>query len=185
MYISPSIPLHFSLHLLLFRLRSIALWSTTKKKAIFTHALAHGFDSHTSATGAIRNPRWITSLAALPYSDLFASGSWDGTIRLWRVDSSLRSFEPLRTIDAVGFVNSLQIVRPELSSSGKGNGDGKKERDVLVVAGMGQEPKFGRWLTLKDGVRNQAVVFSLMKDTLEVGVNDGEVDMGVEGGEQS
>jgi ribosomal RNA-processing protein 9 len=55
--------------------RSICLWTTQRKKPIFTHAVAHGFTETISETeGVIRTPRWITSLGTLRYSDLFASG---------------------------------------------------------------------------------------------------------------
>jgi hypothetical protein len=56
--------------------RSICLWTTQRKKAIFTHAVAHGFNETVSETeGLIRTPRWITALGTLRYSDLFASGT--------------------------------------------------------------------------------------------------------------
>jgi ribosomal RNA-processing protein 9 len=56
-------------------LRSICLWTTQRKKPIFTQAVAHGFTETISETeGLIRTPRWITTLGALRYSDLFASG---------------------------------------------------------------------------------------------------------------
>lgn len=45
--------------------RSLSLWHTGKKKPIFTQAFAHGIDE---------TPRWITSIAHLRGSDLFASG---------------------------------------------------------------------------------------------------------------
>lgn len=96
-------------------------------------------------------------------TDNFIVGSWDGHIRLWRVDPSLKSFAPLRTVDALGFINSLQIIRPPLQDSEKRDGK-RPERDVLVVAAIGQEPKFGRWMTIKGGVRNGALVFSLTRD---------------------
>ncbi len=55
--------------------RSICLWTTTKKKPIFTQALAHGFNETLSESeGVIRTPRWVTALASLRYSDLFVSG---------------------------------------------------------------------------------------------------------------
>jgi ribosomal RNA-processing protein 9 len=58
---------------------SISLWSTQKKKPIFTHPLAHGLNevqSSSAEEGVVRTPRWITSLASLRYSDLFASGTF-------------------------------------------------------------------------------------------------------------
>lgn len=55
--------------------RSIALWSITKKKPIFTYTTAHGLDEMESSTeGKLQRPRWIVSLACLRYGDLFASG---------------------------------------------------------------------------------------------------------------
>lgn len=55
--------------------RSICLWSTNKKKPIFTFTLAHGLEEIESSTeGTLRRPRWVTSLAALRYGDVFASG---------------------------------------------------------------------------------------------------------------
>lgn len=55
--------------------RSICLWTTQRKKPIFTQAVAHGFTETVSETeGLIRTPRWITALGTLRYADLFASG---------------------------------------------------------------------------------------------------------------
>ncbi|CAD6901644.1 unnamed protein product [Tilletia controversa] len=92
----------------------LALWSSTKKKPIFTYAIAHGLqETATETEGTIATPRWITSLSCLPYGDVFASGSWDGHVRLWALDRQLRSFAPLPfTIEAPGFVNSLQLLTP-------------------------------------------------------------------------
>lgn len=57
--------------------RSISLWSTGKKKPVFTYPLAHGVHIHESETeGQVKVPRWVTSLACLRYSDLFASGGF-------------------------------------------------------------------------------------------------------------
>lgn len=57
--------------------RSICLWTTQKKKPVFTHALAHGIDEsqvETEDVNIVRKPRWVTALGCLRYSDLFASG---------------------------------------------------------------------------------------------------------------
>lgn len=187
---------------------SISLWSTTKKKPLFSHPEAHGVHEHISETdGTTRNPRWITSIAAVPYSDLFASGtcilvlrapfvvssslttslrigSWDGSIRLWKLDSSLRSFTPLRTLPAPGVVNSLQLLRtppgtagsfswvaPNTTTSLNGNntleeGKASRKQDILLVVGMGTEPRLGRWMSIKEeGARNGALVFALTRTT--------------------
>jgi hypothetical protein len=52
---------------------SISLWNTGKKKPIFTLPLAHGIVDLTEDS-EIKGARWITSLAALRGTDLFASG---------------------------------------------------------------------------------------------------------------
>ena len=128
---------------------SISLWTTGKKKPIFTHPLAHGVEiTHSATEGAIRKARWITSLAVLPYGDVFASGSWEGHIRIWALDPNLKSFARLFSIPAVGIVNSLQIVQ-------KGDDD-----KPLVVAALGQEPRFGRWQRIKE-CKNVALVAAL------------------------
>lgn len=53
--------------------RSISLWHTGKKKPIFTLPLAHGIDDLTEDAN-LKGARWITSLASLRGTDLFASG---------------------------------------------------------------------------------------------------------------
>ncbi len=104
---------------------SISLWATNKKKPIFTRLLAHGYESFEGrdADGnvdrSLPHARWITSLACLPFGDIFASGSWDGHVRLWALERGLRSFRPLYTIPAVGFVNCLRLVSPPILSAKK------------------------------------------------------------------
>jgi len=39
--------------------------------------------------------RWITAVAAMPYTDLVASGSSDGFLRLWRVSQDWKSMSPV------------------------------------------------------------------------------------------
>ncbi|EOR01383.1 hypothetical protein J056_004169 [Wallemia ichthyophaga EXF-994] len=126
----------------------ISLWNIGKKKAIYTSYLAHGVHHHHSETeGVIKQPRGITALAAFPYSDLFASGSSDGYIRLWRIDANLKAFSKLAEIDAKGFVNSIQLVQEE------------QEKDQLVlVAATAQEPRMGRWEKLPSSAAKNAIV---------------------------
>lgn len=62
--------------------------------------------------GKIGTARWITAVACLPYGDTFATGSWDGTVRVWALARDLKSFKLLLTIPAKGFVNSLQLIVP-------------------------------------------------------------------------
>ncbi|PWN49615.1 WD40 repeat-like protein [Violaceomyces palustris] len=202
---------------------SISLWNLGKKKPVYTRAAVHGMEEHVSESeGTILTPRWITSLACLPYGDVFASGSWDGSVRLWSLDPRLRSFHPLLEIPAVGFVNSLQLISPPASTAfvdehgatqssaiqphawkrqnglhptndagvdhvASSNGivpDGQaglvreeEEGDMaqqhsatvrgskeavppILVVGLGQEPRVGRWSKIKEA-RNGALVVPL------------------------
>ncbi|GAA5872854.1 hypothetical protein JCM8547_005719 [Rhodosporidiobolus lusitaniae] len=149
---------------------SICLWTITKKKPVFTQSLAHGINEHASETeGIIGTPRYITALSTLPYSDVFASGSWDGHIRLWKIDDRIRSFSALTTIAAPGFVNSLQLTAPALSEQAAvtmdarlppGQARRKKEQEdeerqkrgkaLMVVAATSKEPRLGRWMRFKE-----------------------------------
>ncbi|KAI0640423.1 WD40-repeat-containing domain protein [Trametes meyenii] len=161
---------------------SISLWSTQKKKPIFTQAVAHGMDlaqEETEDMAVVRKPRWITALASLRYSDLFASGSWDGEVRLWKLDPKLKGFSLVGTVAALGVVNSLQFLTPPQDFSGaapwtsrpgisredpgpSGNHAKKSGSPVLLVAGVGQETRLGRWVQRKgEGHVNGAVVFAL------------------------
>jgi ribosomal RNA-processing protein 9 len=186
--------------------RSICLWTTQKKKPIFTQALAHGFNQVFSETeGLIETPRWVTAIASLRYSDLLASGttlrshiivssllthvsrfvgSWEGHIRLWKLDSKLKSFSLIGTVPAPGFVNSLQLISTpkdvfpsaswaslnkdsESSLIQRISTSASKVNTVLLVAGMGQEHRLGRWMKLNgDGVVNGTIVVALHPRTL-------------------
>ncbi|OWZ28388.1 ribosomal RNA-processing protein 9 [Cryptococcus neoformans AD2-60a] len=132
---------------------SLLLWHTGKKKPIFTQAFAHGFTPIT-AENPISTPCWITSIAALRGTNLFASGSWDGQIRLWALNQELKSFSYVDVeIPAKGFVNSLQlsslpyetISHASLPESGEKEST-KAKSEILLVAAVGQEPRLGRWM---------------------------------------
>ncbi|CAE6461084.1 unnamed protein product [Rhizoctonia solani] len=172
---------------------SICLWFTSKKKPVFTQSLAHGMHEHVSESeGTIATPRWITALGAVRYGDLFASGSWDGMIRLWKLDIKARSFSALAEIRAPGFINSLQLVLPPRDTAlthtwgvtsdptPTTNGDteivpklppGRTRDEVLLVAAVAQEPRLGRWLRLHgNGEKNSALVVALPRGDLALGV---------------
>ena len=61
----------------------IGLWMTDKKKAVSNFEFAHG-KSHGSVG------RSISSITSLKGSDIAASGSNDGSIKLWKVRKDLR-----------------------------------------------------------------------------------------------
>ncbi|KAJ6605078.1 WD40-repeat-containing domain protein [Mycena sp. CBHHK59/15] len=154
---------------------SLCLWSTQKKKPIFTQALSHGFNEAESSTeGVIQTPRWVTAVASLRYSDLIASGSWEGDIRIWKLDAKLKSFALVGTVPAPGVVNSLQFLSPpkeffaeaEWAQPRESTAKRKIGGGALLVAGLGQEHRLGRWLSLKEGVVNGAIVVAFSPRTL-------------------
>lgn len=139
---------------------SVQFWRSTKKKPVFSARDAHGMKITFSSTdngnttagnnnveedgdilrkdeqrgaGSVGGAAatWVGSVAVCRGSDIAASGAADGVVRLWKIpDASGRVLMPLGGLPVRGFVNSLQIGR-----SGK-----------LLVAGVGQEPRMGRWL---------------------------------------
>lgn len=98
---------------------SISLWVIHKKKPIHTISLAHGLDpalalDETSAevnpdpTKAPQpQPRWITALATIPYSDVILSGSWDGHLRAWKVSDDRKKIEVLGVVGAAGLPHGV------------------------------------------------------------------------------
>ena len=104
----------------------------------FFFRLAHGIDE-TNLT-----PRWISSLAVLPCSDLIATGSHDGFVKLWKIDAKSKKIEPVKEIPIQGFVNDLKF-----SSDGQ-----------FLIACLGQEHRLGRWWRIKEA-KNQLMYISL------------------------
>ena len=100
---------------------SICYWKDHKKTPISTVTQAHGLDGG--------NSRWIAGLAAVKASNLFASGSNDGFVRLWSVQND--HIESLAEIPMEGFINSLALT------------------PRMVVAGCSREPRLGRWMNMK------------------------------------
>jgi ribosomal RNA-processing protein 9 len=88
---------------------------------------------------------WITALHALPYSNLFASGSGDGYIRIWKLSEEKRSFVLKTTIPVDGIVNELHFFA--------------REGNVQLVAAIGREQRSGRWFKVK--CKNRIQVFDL------------------------
>ncbi|CAG8480050.1 3418_t:CDS:2 [Acaulospora morrowiae] len=116
---------------------SICLWNTNVKKPVFVKQLSHGLqDFESESEGSIKSPCWITALATVRFSDLFASGSWDGNIRLWKLTENMRSFTLLTEISMIGFVNTLQFMT-------------SMDNKTYLLAGIGQEHKLGRWKRIK------------------------------------
>lgn len=165
---------------------ALSLWSTHKKKPLFTLPLAHGRDPPIPAEEMSADvdaaehregpklPRWVSALATIPFADLILSASWDGWIRCWRIGPEKR------TIEAVGVVGRIPLV--EVNGNGVENTINKAEEKSLVrgivndlsifergdkgkdgfcvVAAVGKEHRLARWTTFKDG-RNGAVIFEV------------------------
>jgi WD40 repeat protein len=62
---------------------------------------------------AVKEPRWICAVAALPYTDLVASGSSDGFLRLWRVSQDWKKLDQVQQIQMVNFL--YFIVETEMN----------------------------------------------------------------------
>eukprot|EP01104_Vermistella_antarctica_P013138 TRINITY_DN3934_c0_g1_i2.p1 TRINITY_DN3934_c0_g1~~TRINITY_DN3934_c0_g1_i2.p1 ORF type:complete len:601 (+),score=116.18 TRINITY_DN3934_c0_g1_i2:219-1805(+) len=126
----------------------VSLWSNNKKKPIFVRQRAHG---STLAPEGVRDtvppsPRWISSVAACSHTDLVASGSNDGMLRLWEV----------RPGGAVGQKNTCLMPALEIPMPGYVNGLAFSKEGRFLVAGVGQEHRLGRWERIpkvKNGIR--------------------------------
>lgn len=134
---------------------NVCLWSTSKKKPIFTVRQAHGMQPKEAAHMASaeadiytaeaqvpeQQPYWITSIAAVPFSDLFFTGSWNGVIKVWKIDEELRKFECIGDLPrAAGVITRIAV-------------DDDAEEEVRVFASLSKEPRLGRWLkTGKNGI---------------------------------
>lgn len=86
--------------------------------------------------------QWISAVTTMPYTDLIASGACDGTVKLWRVDEHKKKLVAVASIPCTGFVNALRF-----------------SSDVLL-AGVGQEHRLGRW-SVDRSVRNGLCVLPL------------------------
>lgn len=117
---------------------ALCLWSPLKKRPAAKVAAAHGLAAARGGSPRSSDPvrGWIGAVAASRGGDLVASGAGDGSVRLWAArgvggggSSSQRSLEALGSIPAPGFVNGLAVSR-----------DAR-----VLVAGVGPEPRLGRW----------------------------------------
>uniref|UniRef100_A0AAF5Q5Y8 WD_REPEATS_REGION domain-containing protein n=1 Tax=Wuchereria bancrofti TaxID=6293 RepID=A0AAF5Q5Y8_WUCBA len=122
---------------------SLSIWSTFKKKPVCTEVEAHG-------RGADNQANWIVSVAARRYTDLIASGSCDGFVRLWKVADDYKSITNILSYERSGFINQLRF-----------SDDGEE-----VACAVGQEHKFGRWWKIAEA-KNVITVFSLTYDPKE------------------
>nr|BAK03709.1 predicted protein [Hordeum vulgare subsp. vulgare] len=134
---------------------SLELWSVMRKKP--THIIKNAHPALTPSSldsadeklpkeNGICKPEslssahsWVSAVAARKGSDLAASGAANGVVRLWTIQPDSKGMQPLFDLPLDGFVNSLAIAK-----SGR-----------FIVAGVGREPRLGKWgrvATAKNGV---------------------------------
>ncbi|KAL5516540.1 hypothetical protein EMCRGX_G001900 [Ephydatia muelleri] len=126
---------------------TLALWSIVKKKPLVT---VHHVERGGNPPDHELPPPWVTAVAALPNTDLIASGASDGHVRLWKCGDAFRSLEPCFSVPLPGVINALAFSR-----SGS-----------YLVAAVAQEHRFGRWWKVK-GVRNGVAIISLPRQCAE------------------
>ncbi|KAJ6740989.1 U3 SMALL NUCLEOLAR RNA INTERACTING PROTEIN 2 [Salix purpurea] len=117
---------------------NIALWGVQKKKPVYIVKNAHALLTDVNSGELKDNGRnysghiaasWVSSVGACRGSDLAASGAGNGSVHLWTIEGAGKGIQPLHDLPLIGFVNSLAFAK-----SGK-----------FLVAGVGQEPRLGRW----------------------------------------
>ncbi|KIN03871.1 hypothetical protein OIDMADRAFT_117081 [Oidiodendron maius Zn] len=166
---------------------SLSLWTMHKKKPIFTLPLAHGLDppllpeevsadaQPDASSVPDPQPRWITALTTIPYSDVILSGSWDGHVRAWKLSNDKKKIEALGAIGSAnptlpvsnGHINGIHASAEEPHHIVKGvindisvfeRGDRGKD-GVCVVAAVAKEHRLGRWKKVQG--KNGGVVFEI------------------------
>ncbi|XP_058790243.1 U3 small nucleolar RNA-interacting protein 2 isoform X2 [Phymastichus coffea] len=122
----------------------LCIWGALKKKPLCCILEAHGKDEENGL------PMWISSVTALLNTDLVASGSRNGIIKLWKCGESFKSIHPLFEIKIIGFINSLAFTS-----------DGN-----FLIAGVGQEHRLGRWWRIPEA-KNSVVIIPLIQSTTD------------------
>lgn len=141
---------------------NISLWSLAKKKPVFIQRIAHGtapLPESTKISGErdeelrqrqldekrLSHPYWITAIYAIPYSNIFISGSWNGSLKVWKIAENLREFELIGDLsNCKGVVTKIQAVE-----------SGKHGKETFrVLASVSKEHRLGRWISKVPGARN-------------------------------
>ena len=199
---------------------SISLWNINKKKAVHVYPLAHGMDpplplDEVSAevdppeeARTKPQPRWITALRAIPYSDTFVSGSWDGYLRVWKISADKRRIEAVGCIGSTDLSVEKLLKQEELDSAALSNETlnamidgsekhsrihgiindlaiadrGERAKDgVVVVAAVGKESRLGRWREMKDAT-NCVTLFDIPRKILDGETSSDTLDVLPNGG---
>ncbi|KAI1115860.1 WD40 repeat-like protein [Nemania sp. NC0429] len=133
----------------------ISLWTLSKKKPLDTIVRAHGLEDplpYSEATAEKKpspkaipppQPRGITSLRALPYSDLILSGSTDGFIRVWKFEEKEKKLEsigilgqPSKEIAVNGFVDEVSGDAMDLGDEDEAHGASVAPTEPYRIKGV-------------------------------------------------
>ena len=191
---------------------SLSLWNVNKKKAVHTLHLAHGLDPPIPIDQASaelepdesldergrggKQPRWITALEAIPFSDVLVTGSWDGYVRAWKISNDKRRIEPLGALGTIAesvesllaqegltsdslSKSALEAIQIDTARPGRVQGIvndlsivDKSKDTVLVAAAVGKEHRLGRWKEDMDG-KNYVVLYEVGPVTVDDMSEDG------------
>ena len=148
---------------------TLALWDINKKKPIFSVPLAHGvtLPDSTSAEDVAEpvqergepQPCWITALATLPLTDIAVSGSWDGQIKMWKINEDKKSFN---YIGSLGYATEKQRIRGVVNDLHIFERGHSMQDGIGVLAAVGREHRLGRWKHDAQWT-NEALVYELLK----------------------
>lgn len=116
---------------------ALAIWSVGKKKPFRTLRSAHE-NIYAEETG---DANGILSMSAVPFTDLFATGSTDGMLRVWKAEKNFTGISSLGQIPVEGALNGLAF-----------SDDGR-----VLVAAVGRDQRLGRW-SVDKAVKNRVVV---------------------------
>ena len=130
---------------------SLHLWKETQKKPIVSISNAHGFEKGNSSF----NANWISCVASVKMSNLAATGSNDGYVRLWNASAEKRALQQVAAIPAPGFVNAI-AMSPR-----------------IIVFGSGREHRMGRWWCEK-GSKNKLTIMRFPLDLDNEDDDDGK-----------
>lgn len=181
----------------------VALWSIQRKKAVFVVPCAHGLEPRLKPTDVSADadpdpkvvpapqPRAITALRTIPYSDVILTGSWDGCVRVWKLSEDKKKIEAVGVLGSESSdespmnggadVSATDPAEAEKANNGQlvrgivndialfERGDRGKDGLCIVIA-VGKEMRLGRWKFLKDG-KCGAMVFEVPKIAKQNGVN--------------
>ncbi|EGS17190.1 uncharacterized protein CTHT_0065050 [Thermochaetoides thermophila DSM 1495] len=121
----------------------LALWSIQRKKPLHVIARAHGLEPPIKLEDYSADeipdpsiipapqPRGITALRTLPYSDLIFSGSWDGCIRVWRLSEDKRKLE---AVGILGVGSETCENSTNISNGATSNGESSSTSSSTTLA---------------------------------------------------